>query len=317
MRESRGESNESNESSLVNHPIPGPAAVPLPIPSSSAAAGSLSHAPEDGVSASPVSDLDRVLALPLPATLADCEQRVELSLRAGRMLSADVARCVAHALAAYPQFQGTGGHKRWSAWCARHLDIVPRHAEQYLAAGRLLLSHDSLTGKLSRLDLYKLEMLSWLEPDQVPALVEHTDLGGMSRDEMREKLKRMRFPTAADGAESAGPMQKGCNGSAKTQTPVPLLSDYLSDLVSTASDEGRRDRLVANADIPALNAAVGGLVLVDVAVRKICGQDRPRMEALDEILDELAKQTEAVTAAKAQILRRLLPGNGTDTAAEG
>jgi len=207
-------------------------------------------------------DLEAVMALPLPESQAACEPRIRLSMRAARMLGSDAARCLAHALASYPEFKGSGGHARWRAWSLEKFGMATRTAEQYLAAGRVLLSlvhHGALNRRIASWDLHKTELLHSIPVDQVPALVEHGNLDDLTREELREKLRRLKLGKE----DAAAPTETRPPRAPKPSMEIAAVIERLAEL--SGAEEERIGQ--ASLTVEPLVAARAGAMCWELAAR--------------------------------------------------
>ena len=270
QRESRGPSRRQRESRPPGSSAVATAAPPdstastdsIESPDPAAGPTSPSLPPPAAGSPSLAADLEAVMALPLPESQAACEPRIRLSMRAARMLGSDAARCLAHALASYPEFKGSGGHARWRAWSLEKFGMATRTAEQYLAAGRVLLSlvhHGALNRRIASWDLHKLELLHSIPVDQVPALVEHGNLDDLTREELREKLRRLKLGKE----DAAAPTETRPPRAPKPSMEIAAVIERLAELSGAEAERIGQ----ASLTVEPLVAARAGAMCWELAAR--------------------------------------------------
>lgn len=192
--------------------------------------------------------------------------------------------------------------ERW-AWDRKHVSHMGRIGNYIVQHSRPGVVYNTLT----QLPFDHALKLTQLPPNLLRPFCERAPgrngpLHLLQRDDFRDLVDNWRKAAGepVDDPDTNRTKRRGKNALSQM--------DFLDSLFAAALDDARRDSYVADGDIPATKAAVGGLLLLDVAVRKLEAVDGDDLDIndIETMLDDLDR-----TRARAQTLlsragRRLL-----------
>jgi len=205
----------------------------------------------------------------------------------------------------------------WVAWACAHLGSSKEQIHHLRNVGELLLGVHARVwhATLLQCDTEKLYAISRLPGQLLDPYMKKARPLEHTRDEVRAGVNKWLIAGGEPPLELPG--TGGSSGRKKTPRAQP---DFLDALFAAALDEDKRARYVRDAELPAHKAAISGLVLVDVAVRKYtasAGGGAADLADLEEILDELQRQEASVRGVLAESGRRLLTAAPAPAELEG
>ena len=180
----------------------------------------------------------------------------------------------------------------WTAWCAENFDLDGAERDHRRAIGDLLLAvreNTDLFATLFALSFDKLHALTRIPADQVAAFLSHlsADVARMSRDDLRDEVKRWLGETVQDRKGGRNPDQPELPGF--SEAVGAILSMQPQQLLDEVTDNESAKRLLD-----------GGFRLVGSALEFKKREPVPDVAFLQSVKAALIQEIEEIESAIAR-----------------